>query len=107
MLNAEAGRHDVAVDWYLRCLSLPPFQDDHFPRAELARSYLALGRPEDAVGHLEIVVLNDPDDASAWNNLGVARIGLGEREAARTAWERALRIDPGFEAAQKSLERTH
>ncbi len=107
MLNAEAGRHDVAVDWYLRCLSLPPFEDDHFPRAELARSYLALGRPEDAVGHLEIVVLNDPDDASAWNNLGVARIGLGEREAARTAWERALRIDPGFEAAQKSLERTH
>ena len=106
MLHAAAGRHDLAVSWYKRCLELPPFDDDHFPRGELARSYLQIGQPGKALEQLEIVVRNEPEDASSWNNLGVARMGTGDRDGAREAWKRALELDPALEAARTSLART-
>jgi len=47
-----------------------------------------------------------PTDVWALNNRGLAYGKLGKREKARRAFEEALRIDPGFEQAQRNLENT-
>jgi len=45
-----------------------------------------------------------PGSARAWNNLGYAHQQEGRREAARTAYERALALDPQHAQARTNLE---
>ena len=45
-----------------------------------------------------------PGSARAWNNLGYAHQQEGRREAARTAYERALALDPQHVQARTNLE---
>jgi len=49
-----------------------------------------------AVPLLERAVELHPEFAAAWEALGRARLGLGERESAREAFERAVEIDGRF-----------
>jgi tetratricopeptide (TPR) repeat protein len=96
-------RHREAVDSFLRCLQLPPHTNDRVPRFELARAYLQLGKPDQAVEHLQIITEVYPDDAQSWYNLGVARERQGRHREAAEAWEKALRADPGNELAKQAL----
>lgn len=105
-IHAGAGRDGMAVDSYRKALSLPPHRTDRVIRFELASAYLRLGKPSEAVAPLESILEEDPADAPTWHNLGVAREGLGQQDRAREAWQRALRIDPGFDLPRRALERT-
>jgi len=49
-------------------------------------------------------VAASPASARAWNNLGYARQLAGDREAARSAYERALALDPAMFRARWNLE---
>lgn len=49
-----------------------------------------------AIPLLERAVELHPEFAAAWEALGRARVGLGERESAREAFERAVEIDGQF-----------
>ena len=49
-----------------------------------------------AIPFLERAVELHPEFAAAWDALGRARVGLGERESAREAFERAVEIDGQF-----------
>ena len=49
---------------------------------------------DDAIIALAVTTKNCPDDASAWNLLGLAFIGKGETSAARTAFDEAMRLEP-------------
>lgn len=52
--------------------------------------------PRQAVGAYEMLVSRYPDDARAWNNIGVVRQGwLDDDEGAFVAFERAIELDPG------------
>ncbi len=42
----------------------------------------------------------DPNDKSSWNNLGIARRAMGDRDGARMAFARALQLDPNFDRAK-------
>jgi Tfp pilus assembly protein PilF len=105
LLHAARGSDAQAVDSYLRCLELPPHANDRIPRFELASAYLRLGKGAEAAAHLERVLETDPDDASAWYNLGVARERGGDPEGAGRAFHRALEIDPAHALARAALER--
>jgi arylsulfatase A-like enzyme len=95
MATARLGRHEAAVNYYLRCLELPPHRNDRVPRFELASSYLLLGENDKAAAQLEAVLETSPEDANAWYHLGLAHAGAGRPGPAREAWNRALEIDPG------------
>jgi tetratricopeptide (TPR) repeat protein len=47
-----------------------------------------------------------PGMALWWYRLGSVRESMGDREFARQAYERALRIDPGYNQATAGIERT-
>ncbi len=52
------------------------------------------GHLERAVRHAMRVVELEPEVASAWNNLGTAYHSLQQYDAAKTAWDRALELEP-------------
>ena len=61
------------------------------------------GHDQDAARWLVRATELAPALAPAWINLGVARRRLGDLAGAETAYQRALRIDPGAAAAYRSL----
>jgi tetratricopeptide (TPR) repeat protein len=68
-------------------------------RAQLGLCHLELGNIKRAGDALYQATTMDPNDKSSWNNLGIARRAVGDLRGARTAFARALEIDPHFEQA--------
>jgi Flp pilus assembly protein TadD len=62
--------------------------------SELARTWLAIGRPAEALPEFGRALALAPNDPQALNNRGVALLALGQTEAARQDFERALGRDP-------------
>ena len=54
----------------------------------------SLERFEDAAKAYEYVIERAPDDFESWNNLGNARVGIGDHAGGVAALERALALDP-------------
>jgi len=72
----------------------------------LSRAYLAQGRYDDAVRRAQQGALLPPESAEAHYYLGQAyeaRRASGDVENARRAYQRALELDPGLEAARTAL----
>ena len=90
---AQRGRDADAVRW-LRA-ALDERSDDVEVRLTLARSLGRAGDDSAALALLEAHVIEQPIDARAWLNLGVAAARLGRIERAREAWSEVLRLDPG------------
>ncbi|WAC27654.1 class I SAM-dependent DNA methyltransferase [Ancylobacter sp. SL191] len=63
-------------------------------RMDWARALMAEGNPGDAAALLDEAVARADHYAPGWFLLGEAREALGEAEAARAAYERALDLDP-------------
>jgi arylsulfatase A-like enzyme/Flp pilus assembly protein TadD len=60
----------------------------------LGRALLGLGRPAEAVRHLEEAVRRAPALADGWRSLAQARLALGRKAEARKAYESALPLAP-------------
>ena len=87
----NAGRRDEALghfEWYA---SVQParFQGRFYAGASLR----FLGRPREALAHLEAAVRLEPQRADAWNELGRARADVGDRAGADEAFERARALE--------------
>ena len=63
-------------------------------RLGLARIDGVLGRPLEGLAEAERAIDLDPLSVAAWSELGHLRMQLGDRRAAREAFERAAAIDP-------------
>jgi tetratricopeptide (TPR) repeat protein len=77
-------------------------------RVHLAEVCLALGRPGEALPHLDRAVREEPNDPAAWHLYGAALAAAGRDEEARRAWREVLRIAPDSPLgarARASLER--
>jgi tetratricopeptide (TPR) repeat protein len=79
------------------------FPDDASLAAELGRRYLEAGRSGDALREFGRALALAPRDPAAHNNRGVALMNLGQQEAARGDFERALELDPCFFDARYNL----
>ncbi|MBY0504915.1 MAG: glycosyltransferase family 39 protein [Bryobacteraceae bacterium] len=71
--------------------------------AERGRVYLELGRPADALREFGAVLASEPGDPRALVNRGTALAALGQRNAARQDFLRALARDPCFYPALLNL----
>jgi tetratricopeptide (TPR) repeat protein len=71
--------------------------------AETGRILLAQGQPDAALDEFSHALAANPRDALSLNNRGVAFGLLGQSEAARADFERALQIDPTLDQARENL----
>ena len=66
--------------------------------------FVQSGDYENALPHLLEAVAKDPDHALAWFQIGTCRSKLGQWKEAISAYERAVKISPGFLEAQRSAD---
>ena len=72
--------------------------------SELLRSYADL-RSEEAFAEQKRALQLDPQDADGWNNLGAMLARGGQTDAARSAFEHALQLQPDHAQAKANLAR--
>lgn len=61
------------------------------------------GRVNDAIATLQKLTKNNPSDAAAHDQLGVALQKYGDQESAEREWREAVRLEPDLADAQRSL----
>ncbi len=69
------------------------------PRINLALLYLDSGRPAEAEELLNNIVADHPDNAIAWNELGIVRRRGGQLQAADNAYLQAIEAKPEYSLA--------
>ncbi|WP_316016056.1 tetratricopeptide repeat protein [Roseobacter sp. HKCCA0434] len=105
-LLQQAGQYELA----LRAYAMAYATDDvglpgEMPMA-VGTANARLGRMNAARRHLQTAVAEAPDVVEGWNNLGVVEMSLGDRTAARHAFETALSLSDGQSAvARDNLDR--
>ncbi len=73
--------------------------------AELGKTYMLLGQPQQALGHFGRALALTPRNVQALNNRGVALLALGQYDAAKEDFRRALAINPCLFDARFNLKR--
>ncbi|HKD19564.1 MAG TPA: tetratricopeptide repeat protein [Thermoanaerobaculia bacterium] len=94
---------DDAAAAYATALALDPLDEE--AAAGLAAALRAEGKLAEAEAALLKAVESNTKSPVLWNNLGVVRVDRAEYSTAVEAFEKALAIDAGFEAAKANLAR--
>jgi tetratricopeptide (TPR) repeat protein len=99
----RAGRIDEAIEAFQIALSLEP----RFVALEnnLANLYIMRGDTAAAIYHYKAILEQHPTLADVWLNLGAAYANTGRVEAARKAWQTALKYAPEDSTAKAYLAR--
>jgi len=102
VIYSRRGSVTQAAEEYRRAIDLAP----RFPAPyyNYASDLLKNGDYRRAARLLTKSLRLYPSDVWALNNRALAYIKMGKRGKARVDFEKALRIDPGFEQARKNLE---
>ena len=101
-LVAEKKLDDAAAA-YATALALDPLDEE--AASGLAAALRADGKLADAEAALVKAVESNTKSPVLWNNLGVVRVDRAEYASAVDAFQKALAIDAGFEAAKANLAR--
>lgn len=88
----RAGRSAEAIRAFRVALYKGPATPD--VHILLANAYLKHHQLEDALAHYDAALQLDTSYVGAWVNKGICLARMGRPEAARQAWETALRLDP-------------
>ncbi len=91
----QARRHEVARVHYQRAVASA--QDPAsiaFARREFAETLISWGEFPEAITQLERALVARPEDAGAWNDLGLLRHNRGDVPGAIAALERARELAP-------------
>jgi len=100
---ARASNPERALQLLYEASQIAP--DDPAIPAEQGRVYLGMGRPDLALPAFGRVLALTPRSAEAFNNRGAAFLALGQKQAAREDFERALAIDHCQFDARLNLKR--
>jgi hypothetical protein len=95
---------DRAVELLKEAERIAP-QDAEVP-TELARVYLQLRSPGEALSEAGRALALTPREPHAFSNRGAVLLAMNQREAARRDFLAALRIDPCLTDARENLERS-
>jgi Flp pilus assembly protein TadD len=91
----KARQHDVARTHYQRAIEQARDPASiGFARHEYAETLVTWGEAPSARAQLEIAVVANPTDASAWHDLGILRHAAGDDPGAIQALARAERLVP-------------
>ncbi len=104
----RVGRAADAVSHFEAAIRLEPgnpllVAGSHYVLGDILRHDPA--RLDEAIAHLREAARARPQIAETQNTLGEALIAAGRIFEARTAFVEALRLQPGYELAQRNLER--
>lgn len=88
-----------------RALLAGAAEGDATVRFNLAQALLEAGLPRDAADELAGDMGAEQVDPEAWAVYGTALAGAGRGDEARSAYERALELEPGQDLAQRGLRR--
>ncbi len=89
-----------AAEQLQRCLDLNPNFDNAM--TGLAYALVRVGRAEEARNWLNKAVQNNPQNYRAWYQIGLLEAGT-DASIARTAYEKAISIQPNFSPGQRAL----
>jgi tetratricopeptide (TPR) repeat protein len=105
----ELGRTDDAIAAYRAAISIQgdPAKADPEPYAELGAILLNQSKPSEAVPLLLRAVQLAPDDTDNRRQLGKTYLALHQPEAARSALEQAVRLDPASAPAHFLLAQAY
>lgn len=94
------GNYEQAERYYLEALDIEP----NFAIAQrgLARTYMAMGRPADAVNTLEKAIDKSPRMAELHLEVGKAYAALNQKEKALDAFNKAIALNPESDVAQEA-----
>ena len=81
-------------------------RDSALLRMGLASALQQRGEPQAALVHLQSAVKQDPNLSAAWKGLGKLHLELGDREAARLAWQQGVSVaeSRGDKQAMKEMQ---
>jgi tetratricopeptide (TPR) repeat protein len=102
-LRMELKKFDEAATAFRAAADLDPANEE--PSSGLSAALLESGRAADAEAALTKALGANAKSAVLWNNLGVVRSRRGAYPGAIEAFQKALAIDSGFEAAKANLAR--
>lgn len=98
------GQHESAIDDFTQAINLRP-NDSPEPNYARGLSYMALGRWENAAEDFLVVGRRDRNNVEAWTLRGEASEKAGDIAEAKSAYKRALGINPSHRRAQDGLKR--
>ena len=105
----KAGNHDLAIDYYTRCLN-----EGDLSRGNQAvfynnrgNAYRSKGDTDRAIADYDRALRLDPDYALAYYNRGLAYNGKGDTDSAIADYDRVLRLDPDFALAYNNRGLTY
>ena len=93
------GNYELAEKYYLEAMDIEP----NFVIAQkgLARTYIAMGRPTEAISILDKAIDKTPRMAELHLELGKAYVALNQREKALDAFKKAIALNPESDVAQE------
>lgn len=100
-LLSKMDRHEEAIDCYRRALKIAPRYVAAMNNMAVALSHLK--KYEEAIDLIEDVLDKRPTFAEAWYIKGKAYIGMKQLKKAAVCFERAHRLNPEFDKAEKAL----
>jgi Tfp pilus assembly protein PilF len=96
------GKFEAALEAFQRAVDSAP--DQAWYLNNLGYTLLDLDRPQEALAPLGRAVELDAGQVVMWNNLGIARMRVGDYDGAREAFEAALSINPEHSRARQNLQ---
>lgn len=97
----QAGRGPEAAAAFRSVLAAAP--EDAEARESLAHLSMEAENWDEAIRHMEFLQQNQKESSTRWTQLGMARLMKDDLEGATQAWNRAVELEPGNEAAQSYL----
>ncbi len=99
----DVGRFQEAMEAYRVVLSMQP--QNRSLHMILGNLSLRAGQPRQAIQRYQSILRRDSTFTDAWVNLGVVYATSGQKQRARTAWQRALQLDPENQRVKAYLAR--
>lgn len=83
---------DTAIERYQLLLAEFPYEVD--AREFLSEAYYHNYQDAEAIGQLQLIAAQEPENAHAWSTLGYYQLNMGNLEEARTAIDRYAQVSP-------------